>query len=232
MRVRLLTFASASDAVGESELELEVDGQPTVGELKAELERRYPALGALWHRLAVAIDGEIAADGALLEEGCEVALLPPVSGGSSDSLERITLVALVDGPIDLAAVVRTVERPDCGAVLVFAGNVRDHHAGRPVERITYHAYRPMAERRLRRIVAELEAAEPGLALAITHRLGPIAVGATSVVIAAASPHREVCYRANRIALERLKAEVPIWKQEHYRGGEAAWREEESLLSRG
>lgn len=136
---------------------------------------------------------------------------------------------LVDGPIDVGAVEHRVADPACGAVLLFLGTVRDHHAGRRVTGLTYTAYRSMAAAALRRITAELEAGGERLRLAIVHRLGEVPVGEASVAIAAASPHRAAAYEASRQALERLKREVPIWKREHYAGGEAAWREEEPLV---
>ena len=123
-----------------------------------------------------------------------------------------------------------VSGPGRGAVVIFLGTVRDHHAGRPVEKLTYSAYRPMALEGLRRIVTDLEAAAPDLRAAIVHRLGEVPVGEPSVVIAVGSPHRAAAYEASRTALERLKAEIPIWKREHYADGGAAWREEEPLKS--
>jgi molybdopterin synthase catalytic subunit len=139
---------------------------------------------------------------------------------------------LTDGPISVAAALAAVSAPGRGAVIVFLGTVRDHHAGKPVEKLTYSAYRTMAERSLGQIVADLEAGSADLAAAIVHRLGEVPAGEASVVIAVASPHRAAAYEASRLALERLKAEVPIWKREHYAGGEAVWREEESLVPRG
>lgn len=136
---------------------------------------------------------------------------------------------LTDGPISVEAALAAVSAPRRGAVIVFLGTVRDHHAGRPVEKLTYTAYRSLAERRLGQIVADLEAGSADLAAAIVHRLGEVPAGEASVVIAVASPHRAAAYEASRLALERLKAEVPIWKREHYAGGEAVWREEEPLL---
>ena len=137
-------------------------------------------------------------------------------------------VGLVDEPIEIAAVERRVADPACGAVLLSLGTVRDQHHGRPVRLLTYSAYRPMAAKALEKIVDELEDGETGLRAAIVHRLGDVPVGEPSVVIAVASPHRRAAYEASRLALERLKREVPIWKREHYADGEAAWREEEPL----
>lgn len=138
------------------------------------------------------------------------------------------LTRLVTDPIDVAGLLAGMQTPDCGAVVLFLGTVRNRHAGRPVAGITYHAYARMAETALARIVDELVAATPGLRLAIVHRLGAIPIGEPSVAIAAASPHRPEAYAASRQALERLKAEVPIWKRERYADGGEAWREEEPL----
>ena len=138
MRVRILAFATATEALGAPEVELELDDGLDVGALKGELERRYHALGELWQRLAVAIDGEVVGDDASIPDGAEVALLPPVSGGRPEATEQ--RVALVETPIDVESVVRSVESPSRGAALLFLGNVRNHHAGRRVEQITYHAY--------------------------------------------------------------------------------------------
>jgi molybdopterin synthase catalytic subunit len=223
MKVRLLAFASAADAVGAAESVLELDDGASVGELRRLLERRYPALGPLWERLAVAVDGEVARPDQVLTDGCEVALLPPVSGGSSSPRAR-----LVDGEIDLAMLEREMADAGSGALLVFLGRPRDRTGDRAVLRLVYQAYRTMAEAALERIAADLEAATDGLRLRIVHRLGTVEIGRPSVAIAVSSPHRDAAYRASREALERLKREVPIWKQEIYRDGESSWREVEPL----
>ena len=224
----MLSFATALDAVGSAETEHELPEGSTVADLVERLSAEFPALEALWPRLAVAVDGEVSADrGAPLHDGAEVALLPPVSGGSCGAPAS----RLRDGAIDAdtaSAVRALVEDAGKGAVVVFVGNVRNSFGGRPVDRITYSAYPAMAERRLERIVRELEAAEAGTRVEIVHGLGTLEVGDASVVIATASAHRAQAYDTNRLALERLKAEVPIWKREHYRDGESAWREEEPL----
>jgi molybdopterin synthase catalytic subunit len=141
----------------------------------------------------------------------------------------VSVPFLVDGPIDPALALALVTGPTRGAVVFFSGHVRDHHTGRTVAKITYSAYRSMAEAGLAAIVADLEREGADLKAAIVHRLGDVPVGESSVVIAVASPHREAAYAASRKALERLKAEIPIWKREHYEDGDAVWREEESLV---
>lgn len=222
MKVRLLAFASVRETLGAAELDLELPEGGDIETLRQLLLERHPELATLWPRLAIAVDGELVRGNPTLAEGQEVALLPPVSGGVEGR------VALVDGPLvvdDLVASVRSNRR---GAIIVFLGNVRDHHRGRAVERLTYQAYRPMALAALERIVDELSDPEPDLKLAIHHRLGEVPAGETSVAIVAASPHRAAAYSASRTALERLKREVPIWKREHYEDGGKVWREEELL----
>jgi molybdopterin synthase catalytic subunit/molybdopterin converting factor small subunit len=224
MKIRLLAFASAGDALGATESEIEVPDGSRISDLRAHLDRDHPAMIPLWPRLAVALDGRIVPPDTPLEDGAEVALLPPVSGGAEEPFAELT-----DGPIDVQRVAATVSGPSRGAVVLFLGTVRDHHAGRPVAKLTYSAYRPMALEGLRRIAADLEAAHQDLRAAIVHRLGEVPVGEPSVAIAIGSPHRAAAYDASRTALERLKAEIPIWKREHYADGEAAWREEEPLV---
>ena len=229
MNIRLLAFASAAEILGGKTHVVEIEEGASLADLKRHLCTEHPRLMSLWQRLAIAVDGDLVSQGndPRLKDGVEVALLPPVSGGSpGDSAEDHAV--LVDGPIDTPDVQQRVETPENGAVLVFLGAVRNHHQGRPVVQLTYDAYRPMAERRLRQITRELEASQDGLRAAIVHRLGEVPAGEPSVVIAVSSPHRQAAYEASREALERLKREVPIWKQEHYGDGEAVWREVEAI----
>ncbi|MEM9594884.1 MAG: molybdenum cofactor biosynthesis protein MoaE [Acidobacteriota bacterium] len=226
MKIRLLAFATASDLVGKGPQDLELDAGARLSDLRLLLQDRHPTLEALWPRLAVAVDGALVQGDPELQDGAEVALLPPVSGGAPAKAQ------LVDGPIDVAALERAVAAADCGAVVLFLGTVRDHHGGRAVARLDYSAYRPLAESTLASIVADLEASEEPIRAAIVHRLGSVPIGEPSVVIAVASPHRQAAYDASRLALERLKKEVPIWKREHYADGDVAWREEEPLPQPG
>ena len=226
MKIQLLAFASATDALGTKKLALTLPEGTTVGELEARLCGEHPPLRTLWPRLAVAVNNEVADRYKILQEGDEVALLPPVSGGRNDAA---ALPLITEQPIDTAALTAAVSGAGRGAVVLFLGTVRDHHEGRPVQGIVYSGYHPMAESRLRRIIETLEGERENLRVAIVHRLGEMTIGETSVAIAAASPHRAAAYEASRVALERLKAEVPIWKRERYADGEVRWREEEALV---
>lgn len=262
VKIRVLAFASVSDALGAGELAVELADGAGLVDLRRWLDVRYPGLVPLWPRLAVALDGAIAQGDPPLYDGAEVALLPPVSGGSDGDPASVLppvlarpRVELVETPIDVQDVMARVAAPERGAVLLFLGTVRDHgkapgaehrqqshvdplpgdavpavlpSSPQTVLKLTYTAYRSMALQALDRIATELEAQAPGVRVAIVHRLGDVAAGEASVAIAVAAPHRAAAYEASRQALERLKAEVPIWKREHYAGGQAIWREEEPL----
>lgn len=202
---------------------LEIEPGTSLVQLAALLQRDHPQLAAIWPRLALAVDGEIVDPGFELHAEAEVALLPPVSGGSPEPRAE-----LCDTGLDPNRLVADVADPSCGAVLLFMGTVRDRNQGEAVRSITYDAYRSMALRKMEVIATDLELAHDGLRIRISHRLGEIPVGEASVVIAVASPHRESAYEASRQMLERLKAEVPIWKLEQYESGHREWREEEPL----
>lgn len=223
MKIQLLAFATARDALGATELAFEIEPGSSVADLAEILQRDYPRLAAIWPRVAVAVDGEIVEPETELWSDAEVALLPPVSGGSTESRAE-----LVEDSIDLEALVEAVTDPSCGAVVLFIGTVRNRNRGQVVDHITYDAYRSMALDKMEAIVSDLEASSSDLRVRISHRLGAIPVGEASVVIAVASPHRQTAYEASRLTLERLKSEVPIWKLERYQDGRCEWREEEPL----
>ena len=127
--------------------------------------------------------------------------------------ERLTLeplVALVSGEGD-------------GGVVTFAGLVRNHNQGRQVRFLEYEAYQPLAVRALRQIVDEAKAAWPRVRVAVHHRVGRLEIGEASILIAAASAHRADAFAASRYVIERVKQIVPIWKHEHFDGGDV-WLE--------
>jgi len=130
-------------------------------------------------------------------------------------------VAVVSEPLDLQALVDDLARGGAGdgAIATFVGLVRDENQGRRVRFLEYEAYEPLALRALALIVHEAQAAWPAVRLAIQHRIGRLEIGEASVVIAAASPHRADAFAVCRYAIERVKQIVPIWKREHFEGGE-------------
>jgi molybdopterin synthase catalytic subunit len=127
--------------------------------------------------------------------------------------------AVTDAPLDAAAAAALVGAPASGALVTFVGLVREHNAGRRVLWLDYEAYAPLAVRAFERIDAEARERWPAVALAIHHRVGRLAIGEPAVVIAAASPHRAEAFAASRYAIERVKQIAPIWKHEHFEGGD-------------
>ncbi len=137
------------------------------------------------------------------------------------ALFRITTAA-----IDAPALEAAVSWPGAGAVLTFQGVTRDNFKGQPVTGLHYEAYAPMAVAKMAEIAAEIDVRWPGTRVAMSHRIGELAVGEVSVVISIATPHRGEAYAASRYAIDELKARVPIWKKEHYADGQADWKENE------
>lgn len=127
--------------------------------------------------------------------------------------------AVTDSALDAASLAGLVEGPGHGAVVTFIGLVRDHNHGRRVTHLVYEAYEPLAVKALERIVREAAERWPSVTMAIHHRTGRLAVGEASVAIAAASAHRADAFAACRYAIERIKQIAPIWKREHFEGGE-------------
>lgn len=128
---------------------------------------------------------------------------------------------LTEREIDLELLIQRVESAERGAVVTFQGTVRNHHAGREVERLEYSAYGPMAEAECDRIRIETER-QWEVAVALEHRIGALGIGDVSVAIAAAAPHRDDAFAACRYVIEQLKRRVPIWKREYYVDGTTAW----------
>jgi molybdopterin synthase catalytic subunit len=126
---------------------------------------------------------------------------------------------IVSGPIDIAAVAAAVTQPGTGATVTFIGTTRDHNEGRRVTRLEYEAYADMALAEMRKIGDAATQQWPIEQVAIVHRIGIVPLGEASVVIAVSAAHRHAAFEACHFAIDRLKAVVPIWKKEHFEGGE-------------
>jgi len=135
--------------------------------------------------------------------------------------EDDTWLGLTDGPLPIDEVACWIGRPDCGAVVVFRGDARDHADGRPdVTALEYEAYETQVVPRLGRLAAEARNRWPDLGrVALIHRTGPLAIGEAAVVVAVSSPHRDTAFDAGRWCIDTLKETVPIWKREAWSGGE-------------
>jgi molybdopterin synthase catalytic subunit len=137
----------------------------------------------------------------------------------------MALVAITSAPLDLQALIAEVSKAASadGAITSFAGLVRDHNQGRRVSYLEYESYEPLALRALNLIIDEARAMWPTVRLGVHHRTGRLEIGEASIIIVAASPHRGEAFAACRYTIERVKQIVPIWKHEHFDGGEV-WLE--------
>jgi molybdopterin synthase catalytic subunit len=130
-------------------------------------------------------------------------------------------VAVTPAPLDLHALIGEISRSSSadGAITSFIGVVRDHNQGRTVSFLEYEAYEALAVRALQRILDEARAAWPDTRLGVHHRTGRLELGEASIIIVAVSPHRAHAFAACRYTIERVKQIVPIWKHEHFEGGD-------------
>src|ERR1019366_4972956 len=150
--------------------------------------------------------------------GDEIAVIPPVSGGSDAPL-WVGTIRIVRDRVDVAALEAAVADPASGAISIFVGTTRENNVGRKVLRLEYEAYEAMALSEIRKLAEEAGRRWKITRIAITHRIGVVEIGETSVAIAVSAPHRAEAFEACRFAIDRLKEIVPIWKKEHFEGGE-------------
>lgn len=214
MRVEVKLFATLRERAGTDSVELELAEGATVADAIAALGSA-PGLADVGGRLPVrlAVNREYAADDAPIAPGDELAAIPPVSGG-----ERRQPHARVSAePLDPAAVTRAVADPGAGAIVTFQGTTRD------VEALAYEAYADMATERIRAILIECVERHGLRAAAAEHRVGEVTLGEPSVVVAVSAAHRAEAFAGAREAIDRIKAEAPIWKKE-ISGGEETWVE--------
>ena len=215
MRVSIFLFAAYREKTGSGRLQIELPEGATAGDALRRVARDVPRLAPLLGSAALAVNAEYAGPDAPLKDGDEVALIPPVSGGASS----VVTASITDKPIDADAATASLVRPTDGALVVFEGVVRAFTDGRRLLHMEYEAYHPMAEKLLRRIAEEVRARHSVDDIVIVHRVGRIAVGESSLLIAVASPHRREAFAACQEAVDRIKDLAPIWKKEVWEGGE-------------
>ena len=205
MRVVVRLFAGLRERAGTDRRELDLDDGASVEDVWPALDLGDEPAGLLY-----AVNRTYADRGQALGEGDEVALIPPVSGGA---------FRLTHGPVNMTSVVVEVVDEQAGAIATFLGTVRARSRDRDVIALEYEAYEEMAEDVMAAIAEELQERYELCKLAMSHRLGRVEVGETSVAIAVSAPHRQDALAACADAIEALKARVPLWKKELYAGGE-------------
>jgi molybdopterin synthase catalytic subunit len=168
--------------------------------------------------VAISVNQEYAAADTQLHAGDEVALLPPVSGGTAADAPLVKLVRERIVPHDIVPV---LERPEDGAIVIFDGIVRNHSRGRRTLYLEYESYEDMALKQLEELATRAKEQFAIRHLAIVHRLGRIEIGESSVLISVFSAHRAAAFDACRWVIDTLKRTVPIWKKEFFEDG-AVW----------
>jgi len=227
IRVRVRFFGPAKDLTNLSEVELLLPLGASVAEALERVVTTFPNLQEHLSRYRIAVNADYADEHTPLQEGDEVALIPPVSGGGGEGAEKTTeavWVQLTLCPLDLSSLLNFVSAPEAGAVVAFIGTVRRFSHEKVVEALHYEAYEPMALKELEGIAEEMRRRWNLCKVAIAHRLGQLSLGEAAVAIFVSAPHRTEAFEAARYAIERLKEIVPIWKREIFADGDRAWVE--------
>jgi len=218
MRVRVLFFGMLKDLVGKSSDSLELPEGASVRDVLEHYLSRVPKLKTSLTSIAVAVNQQYASAETKLKNDDEVALLPPVSGGSGKALITRDVIRTSD-------VLSRIKQGEDGAAVVFEGVVRNQTRGRKTLYLDYEAYEEMALEQLESLAQRALKAFAVRDVAIVHRLGRLEIGETSVLIVVASAHRAAAFDACRWLIDTLKRTVPIWKKEYFEDG-AVWADGE------
>ena len=216
MKVNTRLFAGLHQLVGERVVTLEVPAGATVAVLRDQLGEQYPQVHDLLPNVICAVAEDYVAMDYVLQEGDDVALIPPVSGGAGDD---DGMFAIGPEPLDPGPLVAAVRRDESGAVALFYGVVRNENLGRNVMYLEYDAYPEMAIKKMREVAVEVRAKFDVTGIGVLHRTGRLEIGETSLLVAVSSGHRKEAFGACHFAVDRIKQIVPVWKKEVFEGGE-------------
>ena len=223
MKVQALLFAVLAERAGVRQLTVELPEGATARDLWQRLPAPVREAGITEANVRVAVNRSYAPWETRLQEGDEVAFIPPVAGGNGAGHSRLLAppvqVRLTREPLSTEDWVQAVGGPEMGAIALFVGTVRQRTGQRRTLRILYEAYDEMATAELERIGQELVQRYPECRVALVHRVGELLPGEVSLVVAVACPHRAEAFAALRQAVEAVKARVPIWKKERFEDGE-------------
>jgi molybdopterin converting factor subunit 1 len=233
MKIEVLFFGVLKDVVGRSREAVDLPEGARVRDVLSYYARGAPTLEGMLPSLAMSVNREYAERDHPLRDGDEVALLPPVSGGSFKPDEASgempgevrEEVQITRERIDRDSIVARLQKPSDGAVVIFDGVVRDNTRGRRSLYLDYEAYEAMALQQMKSLAAEARSRFAVRGASIVHRLGRLEIGETSVLIVVAAAHRGAAFDACRWIIDTLKKTVPIWKKEYFEDG-AVWADGE------
>jgi molybdopterin synthase catalytic subunit len=233
MRVTVQYLGMLKEFAGRESEVVDVPDGASAGEVYAAAQQRIPQLDGFRHAVALAVNYEYCSADRILRDGDEVALLPPVSGGTPDAraggetspMQITEHAVLTRQAIDGTAIAAAIGHADDGAVVVFDGRVRNQTRGRRTLHLDYTAYEPMALQQMEQLAVQAKANFAVREVWLVHRLGRLKIGDTSVYIAVASAHRAAAFEACRWVIDTLKKTVPIWKKEFFVDG-AVWADGE------
>ena len=229
MKITVRFFATLRDRAGRDSASVELEGEATIAALLKRLAEEYPPLKPALGTALVARNHEYAFPDDPLDDGDEIALFPPVSGGSDREDGWPEYSAITSDELDLDAIAATITRPETGAICLFVGKVRGltelPDSRRRTDHLLYEAYRPMAEKKLRQVAAEIRERYPKVqGIAVVQRIGKLEVGDTTVLVGCSAGHRnDGVFEGAHYGINRLKEIVPVWKKEVGPDG-SAWVE--------
>jgi molybdopterin converting factor subunit 1 len=223
--IKVLLFARLREIVGHESVELSHGGVHTVRDVWSALQKSYPLPDDFQKSLLFAVNQEFASPETRVKEGDEVAIFPPVSGGENGSANTYRqdpcgdVYQIVHQPIRIETLANQLGQPQDGAIVIFAGIVRNNTRGRKTLFLEYEGYEPMALREMRAIGSAIKQRWAINKVGLVHRLGRLEIGEASVAIVTTSTHRHIAFEACHYAIDTLKKTVPIWKKEFFENGE-------------
>jgi len=213
MKINVKFFAGIAQYTGKSEHTLYIENNPQVKDIIEQLIQEFPQAADLIKRSLIAVNHEYAKKEQFVMETDDIALIPPVSGGEEN------LIEITSEELSADKIIAKVSNPHAGAILTFVGTVREFTDDKRTVFLEYEAYPEMAIKQMQQISDEITMKWPTAKVAMSHRVGKLAIEDISVIIAVATPHRDTGFEAGRYAIERLKQIVPIWKKEIWDDGE-------------
>ena len=225
MKLRILFFARLKELLHQETVEVTVPENSSVSDVFKVLTIQYPELESFRKSILIAINQEFATWETLINEGDELALFPPVSGGQDSSTLYYDsdvfgdIYQIVRKPIQVNKLTQQLVQDEDGAMVTFLWVVRNIIRGRSTMFLKYEGYEPMAIKKITEIGTIIHRQWQIGRIGIVHRLGRLQIGEVSVAIVITSPHRKVAFEACQYAIDTLKKIVPLWKKEFFEDGE-------------